>query len=42
MVAVVAGDRQQIEEPLRGLGIGAVEVLPSLPWAVHTDKEKRC
>jgi predicted Zn-dependent peptidase len=44
MVAVVAGDRQAIEEPLRALGIGAVEILPSLPWAVHTErtKEKKC
>jgi predicted Zn-dependent peptidase len=42
MVAVVAGDRQSIEGPLGSLGIGPVEILPSLPWAVHTEKEKRC
>jgi hypothetical protein len=42
MVAVIAGDRDAIEKPLTALGIGEVEVLPSLPWAVHTEKEKRC
>jgi zinc protease len=42
MVAVVAGDRQAIEGPLGSLGIGPVEILPSLPWAMHSEEEKRC
>jgi predicted Zn-dependent peptidase len=33
MVAVVAGDRQAIEGPLRSLGVGSVEVLPPPIWA---------
>jgi predicted Zn-dependent peptidase len=33
MVAVVAGDRDAIEGPLRSLEIGSVEVLPSPVWA---------
>jgi predicted Zn-dependent peptidase len=35
MIAVVAGDRETIEEPLRRLEIGPLEVLPSLPWAAR-------
>jgi predicted Zn-dependent peptidase len=32
LVAVVAGDRETIEAPLRSLGIGPVELLPSPLW----------
>jgi zinc protease len=43
MVAVVAGDREALEEPLRRLELGPVEILPSLPWAARDkDEETRC
>ena len=33
MIAVVAGDCDAIEQPLRSLGIGSVEVIPAPAWA---------